>query len=333
MPDNRRRPPVIMVKPDPDGPDVPFWVLAKTPRSATVQGWCGSKLDSAGDEYRRLLYVAMTRARDELYVCGWHNHIKSKPDCWYELMKGALATLASEVPDPDGGTVWRMGSVDVWAEPQSAEQAADAPPPDWLKTPLASPTIPIQPVPGFSERPRSPVSSPREVRMARGRFVHRLLQRLPELAEEARPAMAALLAQREGFAAEVADSALNLIADPRYAAFFASAGLAEVPVVMRGADGRPIAGQIDRLLVTDQEVLILDYKTDARPDLSPDTVNPSYLGQLAGYRAAVKLVFPGKRVRAALLWTATPSLMELPEELLDRAAMQETPYPAVPGEP
>ncbi|MFO0993927.1 MAG: double-strand break repair helicase AddA [Hyphomicrobiales bacterium] len=332
IPDGRQRPPVIMVKPNPDGPDIPFWVLSKTPRSAMVQSWCDARLDSAGDEYRRLLYVAMTRARDELYVCGWYNHIKSKPECWYELMKGAISKRASEMPDPDGGTVWRMGSADNWADTPSVTEPAPARLPEWLKKPL--PVVATSPVPPrFSGPPRTPISGRRETRMARGRFLHTLFQRLPELPPEARPAMAALFAKRAGFNEEIAASAVELISDPHYSAFFASAGLAEVPVVMRGADGRPISGQIDRLVVTDDEVLILDYKTDARPPSRPEAVDQPYLSQLAGYRAAVRLVFPTHKIRAALLWTEIPSLMELPEGLVDRAAMQETPPSVLSSEP
>ncbi len=116
MPDNRRRAPVIMVKPDPQGPDIPFWVLPKTARSQTVQDWCEAKLDSAGDEYRRLLYVAMTRARDELYVCGWYNRSEPKPDCWYELVRSGLLEHAGQAADPDGGVCTRMGTADAWED-------------------------------------------------------------------------------------------------------------------------------------------------------------------------------------------------------------------------
>ncbi|MBL8894385.1 MAG: double-strand break repair helicase AddA [Rhizobiales bacterium] len=332
LPDHRHRPDVIMVRPEPDRADIPFWVLSKMPRSATVQAWCDEKLDSAGDEYRRLLYVAMTRARDELYICGCYNQTKSKPECWYELVKAAITKRASEIPDSDGGTVWRMGSADSWADTPSVAEAAPAWLPEWLKTPL--PPVPARAAPSrFSERPQTPISARREMRMARGRLFHTLLQRLPQVPPEARSAMAALIAKRAGFDEKIAASALEFVEDSRYAVFFASAGLAEVPVVMKGADGRMITGQIDRLLVTDDEVLILDYKTDEKPPSEPETVDPIYLSQLAGYRAAIQLVFPRHRIRAALLWTEIPSLMELPEALLDRAAMQETPDLAASPEP
>ncbi len=198
---------------------------------------------------------------------------------------------------------------------------AVASPPQWLNDVR---TEPAQPAARFPQPIGTPVSARREMRLARGRFLHKLLQRLPDLPEEARAATAALLAKREGFAAEIAASAVDLIGDPRHAPFFASTGLAEVPVVMKGPDGRSISGQIDRLIVTDDSVLILDYKTDAQPATSLETVDPAYILQLAGYRAAIRLVFPGRQVSAALLWTEIPSLMELPGDLLDKAAMQES---------
>jgi ATP-dependent helicase/nuclease subunit A len=66
-------------------------------------------------------------------------------------------------------------------------------------------------------------------------------------------------------------------------------------------------------------VLILDFKTDRRPTTSPDKVSPAYVAQLAAYRAALAAMFPGKPIRAALLWTAVPALTELTADMLDRA--------------
>jgi len=332
LPDNRRRPPVLMVRPVEDGPAMPFWVLPKMARSATVQSWCDARLDSAGDEYRRLLYVAMTRARDELYICGWYNRSEPKPECWYELMRGAIIPHASPRVDEDGDTVWRIGSGDTATTAPVSAEAQREPLPAWLSRPIAAPAPETARPSRFSKIVHGPRGL-REARIARGRIIHRLLQMLPELPEAARLPAALRLAERAGFGKDVAAATVNLIKDGRYAAYFSSPSLAEVPLMLRSPDGGALAGQIDRLLVTDAEVLILDFKSDATPPARPTEVGPAYLAQLAGYRTALRNIYPTRKVRAALLWTEIPSLMELPDALLDNAAMQEMRIPAGGSEP
>src|SRR5690606_16632949 len=78
-----------------------------------------------------------------------------------------------------------------------------------------------------------------------------------------------------------------------------------------------IAGQIDRLVVIDDTVLIVDYKTNRSAPRTPDAVAPVYLYQLAAYALAVREIVPGRRVRAALLWTQGPNLMEIQAQTLD----------------
>jgi len=80
-----------------------------------------------------------------------------------------------------------------------------------------------------------------------------------------------------------------------------------------------VSGQIDRLAVSEDGVLIVDYKTNRTPPQSPDAVPEPYLKQMALYRAAMQAAFPGRSVRCALLWTETPHLMDLPDSLLDAA--------------
>ena len=128
-------------------------------------------------------------------------------------------------------------------------------------------------------------------------------------------------AQREAILAET----LAILSDEEFAPLFAPDSQAEVPIVARIArEGGPaieLAGQIDRLIELDDEVLIVDYKTNRLPPKTPEEVAPLYLRQLAAYRAALSRVFPGKRVRAALLWTDTPQFMVMPDKLLDEAAV------------
>ena len=115
---------------------------------------------------------------------------------------------------------------------------------------------------------------------------------------------------------------LAIVGDEHFAPLFQPGSLAEVPVVAQLSDGEhafEIEGQIDRLAILDGELMILDYKTNRPPPETPETVAPAYIVQLAAYRAALRELFPGRLIRAALLWTDGPRLMEIPSSLLDAA--------------
>ena len=161
--------------------------------------------------------------------------------------------------------------------------------------------------------------------LQRGVLVHRLLQSLPDLASERRRDLAIDYLARNAEAwteaerAALAERVLALLSEPRFAAVFAPGSRAEVPIVGRLQNGRPVSGRVDRLVVTADEVLIADYKTTNRPGpRHPDEVS-KYVKQLAPYRAVLGQLYPDKTIRAALLWTDVPDLMEIPAAALDRA--------------
>ena len=84
--------------------------------------------------------------------------------------------------------------------------------------------------------------------------------------------------------------------------------------------GRPpalVSGQIDRLVVTPTEVLIVDYKTNHAPPAAEAGAPSGYVRQLALYRAVLRKLYPQLPVRTALLWTETPELMEISAPALD----------------
>ena len=116
---------------------------------------------------------------------------------------------------------------------------------------------------------------------------------------------------------------LALIGDPRFAAVFAPGSRAEVSIAGRlERPGRPpalVSGQIDRLVVTPAEVLIVDYKTNHAPPAAAAEAPTGYIRQLALYRAVLQKLYPQLPVRAALLWTETPELMEISTPALDAA--------------
>jgi hypothetical protein len=123
--------------------------------------------------------------------------------------------------------------------------------------------------------------------------------------------------------AQMAQHVLTILNDLIFADLFASGSRAEVPIVGRlGREGAPalgVAGQVDRLAVTRDSVLIADYKTDRAPPGRLAEVPDRYAGQLALYRAILGGVYPGKTIRAALIFTEVPLVIELPHTVLDAA--------------
>jgi ATP-dependent helicase/nuclease subunit A len=116
---------------------------------------------------------------------------------------------------------------------------------------------------------------------------------------------------------------LAILTEPRFAALFGPSSVAEVPiaaVIPRPGGKGPaldLSGQIDRLALTEDQVLIVDYKTNRPPPSEVRLVADAYLYQLAAYRLALGEIYPGRTVRAALLWTDGPRLMEIPAQVLD----------------
>jgi len=152
------------------------------------------------------------------------------------------------------------------------------------------------------------------------------MQSLPDIAPERRDEAARrYLARQDGLSEaernEIVRQVLALLADPRFAPLFAPGSRAEVSIAGRIGE-RPLSGQVDRLVVTPKEVLIADYKTNRPAPQSLDEAHsryPGYVAQLALYRSVLLRLYPNRPVRAALLWTETPELMEIPAPALERA--------------
>ncbi|WP_312795255.1 PD-(D/E)XK nuclease family protein, partial [Tianweitania sp.] len=161
-----------------------------------------------------------------------------------------------------------------------------------------------------------------------GNAIHRLLQILPDMQPAERPAAAERYLNRigAGWQPQERDAALRsvfaVLDDERFGSLFAPGSRAEVSVMGTldlGGTPRAIAGTIDRLAVTDEGVLILDYKTNRPPPADLDAVPDTYVLQLALYRALLADLYPGRRIEAALLFTEAPRLIALPSERLDAA--------------
>jgi ATP-dependent helicase/nuclease subunit A len=348
------------------GLEAPIVILADTmtpptgpkpPRLLELSGgaviWAGRKEDDvpsvaaardaakseAENEYRRLLYVAMTRAADRLIICGADGRTKRPERCWYDLVRGPLDAFLVEEDDSGEKVLrFRKAATDAVATSSgtASEKIAQRKIPAWLQqsVPTEIPLpVPLTPSSAFDEdilliAPSGGSAAERQKALERGRLVHRLMQALPDIPVERRQdAAERYLANAatdfvEAERAAMAKQALAILDDKNFAEIFAPGSRAEVPIVGRiaraGRGPIPVAGQVDRLAVTGDTVLIADYKTDR---IVPDRLDevPPYVTQLALYRAVLARVFPGKTVRAALLFTDGPKLMEVPATVMDKA--------------
>ena len=335
----------------PKGPKEPRWLALPAPGAAPgtphALVWAGRKADdvapvaaaraeavrAAEDEYRRLLYVALTRAADRLVVAGSRGVQKAPDGCWYQLVETALKPMVVEEPADDGdGTVWRWRkSGDPETEPLAPASSGIAPAttlPDWL---TRDPPDVRETVRAITPSAALDDAVPRRgdgKGLLRGRIVHRLLQALPAIPPVRRAEAARHYLAREGkdFSdverTAMTTQVLAILDDTRFAALFAPGSRAEVPIVGRvivGGQRIDVSGQVDRLALTDTAVLIADYKTDRTAPGQVEAVPEKYLRQLALYRAVLALLYPGREVRAALVWTDSGGLMEVPAATLDAA--------------
>lgn len=295
-------------------------------------------------EYNRLLYVALTRAEDELIVCGAQGGKAQADTCWYELVRSGFIRLGI-APDDQG--IYRLSAPQKAPPDRPSTQAANSMSlmpvwagnaPDWrAEAPVAEQTKPERLAPSRSAEDvakRAVAASPlgsehrelsasREAAIEKGRLVHALLQHLPEIPATARREAAMMfLAQVPALAGDaeaLANSVLAIVEAPALVDLFGQGSRAEVPLagIIGGVE---IGGLVDRLIVTPERVIIADYKTDRVPPETAAGIPPAYLGQLAAYRAILAQIYPGRAIICQLIWTQSARIMPVPLEMLDRHA-------------
>ena len=344
----------------PSGTPAPFlWPVKGTSDLEVVQKAKAAVARAETEERNRLLYVALTRARDRLYVAGFEGRNAPPPDCWYSLIGDGLANDLQEVPTQDGRVVHRLASVQTAKpEPSTAKGApcaASSPLPAWAGAPAPRewlshvPLVPSRLAPLETDAAGEPMERRRSLaeppilppaalaadgRFLRGTLTHNLLEHLPTLPRGAWAAAAeAFLASagaklpadvRKGIAKET----LAVLRDPMFAALFGPESRAEVEFVADVPDpqGRgpalQIAGKIDRLVQDGTTIWIVDYKTNRPPPKDVAQVAEAYVLQLAAYRLAVQRIYPGLHVRAAILWTDGARIMEIPGAMLDERELR-----------
>ncbi len=333
-----------------DGPSVKGFLWQ--PNSGYQTGFLASQIEGlkarAEEEYRRLLYVGMTRAEDRLIVCGYRGSRESG-ETWHRLVEDALTTKAETFVHPVSGVAARRyrntpRNLTEIAEPQAPEVAKfPALPADYLS--------PIKPEPGLP-RPLAPSGASALIEadeeppldtvspvlgaggetsafaLRRGTAIHMLLQYLPDVAASEREKLAQDYLARiaadwpESERARAWASVERILDDPKFAPVFAQNSRGEVAImgtINLGGKDHAVSGQIDRISVDENRVLIVDYKTNRPPPKSVEAVPFAYRAQLALYRQLLAPLYPGRDVEAALLFTEGPFLLPLPDAILGDA--------------
>lgn len=319
-----------------DGPNPPIvWRQSGGFRPAPVEAAAEAFIAAQEEEYRRLLYVGLTRARDRLIVAGLKGADEGADRRWHGLVEAALGADAEVVKDEDGTVVawrWRAEGEDLPAPPQPAKAGAGEPTPllEWLmrKVPdaMAAPESVSPSRAGVANQAGATAPAFDPVAAARGTVLHRLFELLPDVEPTARAVAADTYLARllpdlaSNDRQALAEGIVSLMARPDLVLLFSPAARAEAAIAgsLATPAGRTVAigGSVDRMLVGPDAVMIVDYKTTARP---PHSVPQRYVLQLALYRAVLRSLWPDRPVRAAILWTAAARFDEVAEVALDTA--------------
>jgi ATP-dependent helicase/nuclease subunit A len=299
---------------------VPVWRTAADESPAPIAAARARRKERDAEERLRLLYVALTRARCWLIVCGAG---EAKQDqCWYNLVAAGLQAAGAEVL-PAGRLRHAFGH---WPDPEPRPAQATLLPalPDWATRPAATVARPPQPrspsdLGGAKALPGDGLDE--DSAKARGTALHLLLEHLPGVAAPDRQALAAALIPDPALHAELlAEVTVVLSAQ---APLFARPALTEVTLTA-DLHGQVLIGTLDRLIVEPRRVLAIDYKSNRVVPPDAAQVPEGILRQMGAYAHALAQIYPDRQIETAILWTSTATLMPLHPDIVREALARTT---------
>ncbi len=319
-----------------DSEFLPIWSPSQSMDSEVIAGIRENNLKREAEENRRLLYVAMTRARDRLYVAGYLGKRGLPSDSWYAMIDRTLGPDLIEVNDeisPPGAR--RMQTIpypENLTNPLPADAIEPIDVPDWLMQDAIDEHVAQGPLnPSAARKKASEVDNIDsigidELSRRRGILIHSLLEFLPKIIDYKRFEVASeyLEIKAPDFDAEsrcaMIRSICQILSEPKLMMLFAENSRAELPIsgILRreGFPPRRVSGKIDRLAAFDEEILIADFKTSLATPASVNDIAVTTLAQLAIYGALVGDMYPNRKIRCFVIYTEGPVIFELPDELL-----------------
>ncbi len=309
VPSGGRSEPTLLIAPDTsDAAGIPLWVLGNLTEAPSLKGWKDQAKLKTQAERNRLLYVAMTRARDELYVCGIKGKKKIEAESWYATIDAAVGSAQTPFAE----------TIEPETVPHSSKNLKQLKIelPIWAMTAAVNETgKSIYSLTGLVAKYKAQevVKNPKGQR--RGTATHALLHELSNMELARQETYAKNWAKRLGFAESEALGLLELIQSAELSPFFGPNSHSEAE--LRGAlpDGREVSGRVDRLTIKEDKIFVLDYKSDRFIPESIDKSHP-YVHQMAFYSALLEQAYPNRKINAALLWTHNAKLMWLEPDFL-----------------
>jgi ATP-dependent helicase/nuclease subunit A len=304
--------------------DTPVWKMSDTDMPSAMRDALDARKDRERDERLRLLYVAMTRAEKWLIVAA-AGDLPKDDSSWYQMIGAAMGQAGAEPVGESGKLRFQSGD---WDGLPIRDHKADT-----TIRPALEPVFASK----ITETPhRFETKSPSDLGGAKalpgedgmtedeaksyGTLVHKLLETMPALPTDIWDDQ--LRSVSDGYDPTIANRALQeavgVMTKPEIAHVFAPDALLEVPITAQINKWR-IHGSIDRLLVSDTDVLAIDFKTNRVVPATPAACPDGILRQMGAYAAALAQVFPNHRIRTAILWTRDAALMELPDDTITNA--------------
>ncbi len=320
-----KAPQVVSVK------DLPVWRVGTSPKAiAAVEE---SRKQLVREEARRLLYVALTRAEQWLIVCG-AGTLSKDGESWYQRVESAMQACGAEVAaPPEGLTGEALVLEHCWssesAKPRAKGAGEELTLPEYMLTAASVPeraAKTLSPSQLGGAHALAGEGEDEQAAMKRGSQIHLLLEVLPDIAQEDRMDAAKRLLDADDWQ-DVFEEVQAVLNAPELAGVFAQDVLVEVPITAELADldGTRMLGRIDRLVISDTEVLAIDFKSNRQiPDTAAETPE-AILRQMGAYRAALAQIYPARAVKVAIIWTHCAKMMELPEKITAEALLRASP--------
>lgn len=299
-----------------------LWVPRSELESSYCSGLKQSYKEKQYDEYIRLLYVALTRAEDELYIGGCKNHRVSEAS-WYHLIEDAMKIIGEKQGENYHYSCAQTQVIKTLPIVEN-EQSAEAQEELFIahRIELERSTY-IVLNPSMMEEEKNPSIMDSSKAVMRGTIVHSLLQHLPNIKKDKRQAVMSTYLNKSADLSEkekllISNQLLALLEDEQFQYVFSTHSKAEVPVVGK-VGNYMISGVIDRLVVLENKVLVLDYKTDPIIPKEVSQIPKKYIKQMSAYLQVLEQIYPDKIIECAILWVFAPKLQKIDNFILKNA--------------